>query len=51
MDLPLHPILVHFTIALVATSHTGGDLMYKHGAETNTTSYPSHPIAQSLHGG
>jgi uncharacterized membrane protein len=38
-------------IALVATGHTGGDLVYKHGAGVNTAQDPSHPIAQNLHGG
>ena len=38
-------------IALIATGHTGGDLVYKHGAGTNTAQDPSHSIAQSLHGG
>lgn len=38
-------------IALVATGHTGGDLVYKHGAGVSTAQHPSHPIAQNLHGG
>ncbi len=38
-------------IALVATGHTGGDLVYKHGAGVNTAQDPLHSIAQDLHGG
>ncbi len=38
-------------IALVATGHTGGNLVYKHGAGVSTAQHPSHPIAQNLYGG
>lgn len=37
-------------IALIATGHTGGNLVYKHGAGVTTAQHPSHPIAQNLHG-
>lgn len=36
---------------LIATGHTGGDLVYKHGAGVTTAPHVSQPIAQSLHGG
>lgn len=38
-------------LTLIATGHTGGDLVYKHGAGVTTAPHASQPIAQNLHGG
>ena len=38
-------------LTLIATGHTGGDLVYKHGAGVTTAPQASQPIAQNLHGG
>ncbi|MEQ1625774.1 MAG: DUF2231 domain-containing protein [Nitrospira sp.] len=38
-------------LTLIATGHTGGDLVYKHGAGVTTAPHASQPIAPSLHGG
>ena len=38
-------------LTLIATGHTGGDLVYKHGAGVTTAPQAAQPIAQSLHGG
>ena len=38
-------------LALIATGHTGGDLVYKHGAGVTTAPQAAQPIARSLHGG
>ncbi len=38
-------------LTLIATGHTGGDLVYKHGAGVTTAPHAAQPIAQSLHGG
>lgn len=37
--------------ALIATGHTGGDLVYRHGAGVTSIPHSSQPIDQSLHGG
>ena len=36
---------------LTATGHTGGNLVYKHGAGVTATPPAPHPIAQSQHEG
>ena len=38
-------------IALIAAGHTGGNLVYQHGAGVTNAQHPSHPIAQNQHGG
>lgn len=38
-------------LTLIATGHTGGDLVYKHGAGVTTAPQAAQPIARSLHGG
>lgn len=38
-------------LSLIATGHTGGDLVYKHGAGVTTAPHAAQPIAQNLHGG
>lgn len=38
-------------LALIATGHTGGDLVYQHGAGVTAIPHAPHPIAQHLQGG
>lgn len=38
-------------LTLIATGHTGGDLVYKHGAGVMTAPHATQPIARNLHGG
>lgn len=38
-------------LTLIATGHTGGDLVYKHGAGVMTAPQAFRPIAQHRHGG
>ncbi|MEK7237004.1 MAG: DUF2231 domain-containing protein [Nitrospirota bacterium] len=37
-------------VAVSATGHTGGNLVYEHGAGVNTVQQPSHPIARIVPG-
>lgn len=37
-------------VAVSATGHTGGNLVYEHGAGVNTAQVPLHPIAQIAQG-
>lgn len=37
-------------VAVSATGHTGGNLVYEHGAGVHTTQQPSHPIARIAQG-